>query len=86
MGHCSKDEAWSLGKSLVHIEDPLLEIVLIGELHFAFVVAAKFAIREEGGPAFDVPALHVQHAGGDFSFSRSKVEVGNLIAIFIQEH
>ena len=39
-----------------------------------------------GGPALDLPALQVKKAGGDFSLGWSKVEVGGLIAVFVEEY
>ena len=59
---------------------------MVGKLDWALPVAAELAVREEGGPALDLPALQIKKAGGDFSLGRSKVEVGGLIAIFIQEY
>ena len=85
-GHCSKYVARRLGESLVDIENSLLEIVLVGEFDSSLVVETKFSVREQSGPALDVPVFLVQEVYRFLTLARSKVEVGDLIPVIVQKY
>ena len=73
MGHCCKDVPWGPSKSLIHIEYPLLEIVLSCELHLPLVVPTKLAIKVQGWPALYVPVLMIHEVYGYLPFCWCKV-------------
>ena len=83
--HSCKVEPRRLGKSVVNIENPLLEVVLTRQLHSSLVVQAEFTIRKESWPALDVPVLYIRRVLRLLPFARSKVELGNLFTLVVEE-
>ena len=59
-GHCSEHITRCFGEAVVHIQNSLFKIFLIGQFHFSFVVQTKLTVGQETRPTLVIPIFHIK--------------------------
>ena len=59
-GHCSEHITRCFGEAVVHVQNSLFKIFLIGQFHFSFVVQTKLTVGKETRPTLVIPIFHIK--------------------------